>query len=214
MTSGAGSGRGGVRGRAQRIGIVLLLAGAFAAEGQEETRRKLREPANIDGVSCAPTRRTYAEFHLSGRLESCPLANDTTIGGHRLFAGTWVILDASGLLRAAWLVRDTELAGHLCKGTGYKGYSVRFREDESLELCFLPRDIEIDGVPCLRGSFLTEVRGGGRTAATFHPDGSLAGCQLSRDFIRDGVRLHKWDRITLDRWGAAGSPRRPLPNPG
>jgi len=148
----------------------------------------------------APTRTTLATFPKLTALgcvtRSCPLASDSTIGPHRFFAGTWVTFDEAGRLRAAWLIRDTELAGHVCKGTGYKGFSVRFRADESLEHCFLAHDAEIDGVPCLHGSFYTELRGRGRSMATFHPDGNLSGCQLSRDFVRHGKHYRKWQRVT------------------
>jgi hypothetical protein len=183
------------------VWIAALLGGASVASGQDATRRKLATPRTIDGVSCAATGRAYADFFPSGRLKSCPIAHDTVIGGHALRVGTWITLDEAGLLRAAWLSHDTPLAGHLCKGTGYKGFSVRFRPDETLELCFLARDTVIDGVPCLHGSFVTELRGGGRTIAYFHEDGSLASCQASRAFTVTGTQFRKWDRVNRQRTG-------------
>ena len=177
---------------------VFLLAGAFGspAHAQDEvTRRRLHDPAIISGVSCDRTGRAWAEFFASGALRSCPLAGDTVIAGHSLLAGTWITLDESRRLRSAWLSKDTRLAGHLCNGTGHKGFAVTFNEDESLRTCYLARDTTINGVPCVHGSFWTEIRGGTKTVARFHPDGSLESCQLSRNAVIDGRSYRKWDRF-------------------
>jgi hypothetical protein len=188
---------------------LLLPVGLLSAQSSDYRRKQLERPQVIDGVSCDATGRAYAEFHLSGSLRSCPLSRDTSIAGHGLYAKSWITLDTLRALRAAWLSRDTELSGHLCHGTGYKGFSVRFRQDQSLELCFLARDAVIDGVPCVRGSFWTEIRGGSRTVATFHPDGSLSGCQLAKEHTADGHRFPKWTRIARTRSGhlSAVAPR-------
>ena len=56
----------------------------------------------------------------------------------------------------------------------------------------LEKDTEIQGVPC-EASVFTEV--------SFHPDGKLAGCKLSRAFELDGVSLRRGEVIELDREG-------------
>jgi len=183
------------------LGVSVASLTELHAQDPAVQRRQLRAPEIIDGVHCAPTGNFSAETYLSGALYSCPVLNDTVIAGHALFAGTWITLDTLRRLEHAWLSRNTILAGHLCKGTGYKGYSTRFREDGSLRLCFLAEDTEINGVPCIHGSFWTEIRGGTMTAATFHRDGSLAGCQASRTFTANGVRYRKWNRIARDSVG-------------
>jgi hypothetical protein len=176
----------------KQIMLMLLLVPvpAFA-----QTRVRLTRDTVIDGVACAATGRAYAEFHASGRLLTCPLARDSTIAGNRLSAQSWITLDEAGLLRRAWLAQDTPLSGHLCKGVGYKGYSVEFHETGSLALCFLARDAMIDSVPCMHGSFWTEVRGRGSSAITFSADGRLRGCQLARDVVLKGQRRKKWERF-------------------
>ena len=176
--------------------ILLLLALPLTAAAQEPIRRRLDTPQTSGGVSCGTTGRAYAEFHPDGTLRSCPLARDTTVEGNAFRAGTWITLDEGGLLRSAWLSVDTPLSGHLCRGTGYKGFAVTFHDDGSLATCYLARDTVIDGIPCIHGSFWTEIRGGTKSAARFHPDGSLSGCQLSRDAVVDGKQLRKWDRVT------------------
>ena len=179
------------------IAVILVFAFGGPLLAQDDViRRRLDAPVTISGVSCDRTGRAWAEFFPSGALRSCPLAADTVIASHSLTASSWITLDESRRLRSAWLSRDTRLAGHLCHGTGYKGFAVTFHDDESLHTCYLARDTVINGVPCVRGSFWTEIRGGTKSVARFHPDGSLAGCQLSRDVVIDGVRHARWSRIS------------------
>lgn len=184
------------------LGTSLSWQNVSRAQEPEVHRRQLVSPEIIDGVHCAPTGNFSAETFPDGTLRSCPVLNDTVIAGHSLFADTWITLDSLRRLEHAWLSRNTVLAGHLCKGTGFKGYSVRFREDGSLRLCFLAEDSVIDGVPCVHGSFWTEIRGGRKSVLLVHPDGTLAGCQASRAFSANGVRYRKWDRLARDSRGA------------
>ena len=183
------------------LGAALVSPTELHAQDPVVQRRQLRAPEIIDGVHCAPTGNFSAETYPSGALYSCPVLNDTVIAGHSFYAGTWITLDTLRRLEHAWLSRNTVLAGHLCKGTGYKGYSTRFREDGTLRLCFLAEDAVIAGVPCIHGSFWTEIRGGRKSVLSLHPDGSLAGCQASRAFSANGVPYRKWDRIARDSGG-------------
>jgi len=180
---------------------LLLLALSASALRSQTTRRKLVERTVVDGITCGTTGRAYAEFHASGRLSECPIAADTTIAGHRFFAGTWLRFDETGLLFAGWLSRDTDLNGIACRGDGYKAWAVRFHPDGKLALCYLRTDTEIEGIPCLRGTFWNEIRGGTRTAVLFDRNGKLAQCQAARAFMRGGQTHKKWDVIT-----AAGRP--------
>lgn len=191
------------------IALLLFPALPAAARQPEFVRRQLDQPSVVSDVRCAATGRHSADFFPNGALRSCPLASDTTIATHRLSAGTWITIDSLRRLEAAWLEKNTVLAGHTCKGTGYKGFHVRFRPGNgSLFSCYLARDTIIAGVPCLHGSFWTEVRGGSRSVAVFHPEGSLAGCQASREFTLDGVRYPRWTRIARDTSGAISAVAR------
>ena len=183
------------------LGATLVVPVQSGAQEPAVQRRQLTSPEIIDGVHCAATGNFSAETFLDGNFRSCPVLNDTTIAGHRFLAGTWITVDSLRRVEHAWLSQNTTLAGHLCKGTGFKGYSTRFREDGSLRLCFLAEDTVIAGVPCVHGSFWTEIRGGRKTVLYAHPDGSLAGCQASRDFRLDGRDIHKWDRVVRDSAG-------------
>lgn len=195
---------------------ILLLISADVGSAQQDSivRRKLDAPAVISGVSCDRTGRAFAEFFTTGALRSCPLLRDTTIQGHAFHAGSWITLDRRGALTRAWLSRDTRLSGHLCHGTGYKGFSVEFRPDGSLQLCYLARDTVIQGIPCIHGSFWTEIRGGSRTGASFWPDGSLAACQLSSDATIGGVRYPRRTRVIRHEDGRVEASNRRYPPAG
>lgn len=183
--------------------LALLEIGvprSLEAQVQFE-RRRLPATVVIDGITCAATGRAFAEFYPSGRLAECPLAADTVLSGQALAKGTWVGFTEDGHLRNGWLSRDTQLSGYVCRGTGYKGFRVLFYASGSLRLCFLPADTEIAGVPCMRGTFWTEVRGGGKSAVSFRENGSLERCQAARAFTRDGTDVRKWDVVILDEKG-------------
>lgn len=181
--------------RRPAVTFILLLLIAQTASGQT-TRRKLVEQTVVDGITCGPTGRASAEFHASGRLSECPLASDTTIAAHRFFADTWLRFDDTGLLFAAWLSRDSDLDGHSCRGDGYKAYTVEFHPNGRLKLCYFRVDTVIEGIPCIHGSFWTEVRGGGRSKVWFSTDGALARCQVARAFTANGQSYARWDTYT------------------
>lgn len=178
---------------------MAALVSTLAVQASQDSivRRQLAAPAVVSGVACDRTGSAYAEFFEDGTLRSCPIAADTTIAAHAFARGTWITLHRTGALRSAWLSRDTRLAGHLCHGKGYKGFAVTFHDDQSLRSCYLANDTVIAGVPCIHGSFWTEIRGGTKSVATFRRDGSLAACQLSRDVTVHERRLRKWTRVRL-----------------
>jgi hypothetical protein len=193
-----------------RVCCLVLLTATSQLEAQKQLeRRRLPATVVIDGITCGPTGRAFAEFHSSGRLAECPLANDTVLGGHSLPATAWVSFTEDGAIHGAWLPRDTKLGGHVCHGTGYKGFRVLFHSNGALRLCFLAADTEIQGVPCIHGSFWTEIRGGGKSAVHFRDDGQLVRCQASRTFTRDAIEVRRWQTATFDLQGRLMDPKKP-----
>ena len=184
------------------LGTITALALALPAHAQEPplTKVQLRGVTVIDGVSCGPTGRASAWTFLSGVLESCPIAHDTIVAGHHITAGTWLYFNENRVLLGAWFERDTRLAGHVCKGTGYKGWSVRFHPNGSLQSCFLAGEETIQGVPCRKASFWGELTGG--VQVTFHDNGSLESCSAARDIRIGSVAFEKRERVWLDRNGS------------
>jgi hypothetical protein len=185
------------------VGLLLVGPGNELAAQQRPAleQRKLVSSVVIDGIACAPTRWSYAEFYPSGRLASCPLAALTPIAGYRLPARTWVRLTEDGEIESVWLPQDTYLGDHLCRGTGDRGWSVTFHPTGVLRLCYLAREEIIEGIPCQKGSLWNEVRGRGRSAVHFREDGTLEKCQAARDFTRDGVAVKKWAVVLLNSAG-------------
>jgi hypothetical protein len=183
---------------------LLLCATANLLTAQQRpalVQRKLTSPVVIDDIHCAPTGWSHAQFYPSGRLASCPLAVPTTLAGHRLPAKTWVRLTEAGRLEEVWLPQDTYLGARLCRGTGDRGWSVTFHPTGALRLCYLAHEEVIEGIPCQKGSFWNEVRGGNQTAVYLREDGRLERCQAARDFTRNGVAVKKWMVVLLDSAG-------------
>jgi hypothetical protein len=165
-------------------------------------RRSLPSDTTIDGIPCARSGRAPAEFHRNGRLAGCALSREHQVGVHRFAAGTWLDFNAEAVLWGAWLSKDTSLDGHLCRGEGYKKWSVRFHSNGTLSGCYLAADTVIAGVPCMRGTFLREVRGGGKTALQLFADGKFRRCQAARDTVVDGHMIRKWQVVERDSAGS------------
>jgi hypothetical protein len=190
--------------------VVLAARHGFAQERTSLLRIQIEKDTTISGVRCAPTGRASAALFPSGQLASCPLASDTVISRHRLSAGTWIYLTEDGALRAIWLDADARLQGHLCKGTGYKGWSTEFYHTGTLRLCYLAKETMIDGVPCRGASFWAELFGS--TQVVFHEDGHLQSCSLARAIERGGIPFGKRDRIQVDARGRATRMQNPPHN--
>jgi hypothetical protein len=182
--------------------LLYTTVSALAAQQRPVLElRKLTTPAVIADIPCAPTGRSYAQFYPSGQLASCPLAVPTVLAGHSLPAKTWVRLAEGGGLVSVWLPQDTYLGAHLCRGSGDRGWSVEFHPTGALRLCYLAHEEVIDGVPCQKGSFWNELRGGNETVVRFREDGRLERCQAAHDFTRNGVAVRKWAVVHLDATG-------------
>jgi hypothetical protein len=181
--------------RRWRLLAVTLGASSMGLLAQPPANVRFRVSSDtvIAGVSCAPTGRASASLHANGTLVECPVPRDTVIAGHLLPAGTWPRFTNARMLEGAWLPHDHTLQGLTCKGTGYKGWSVRFHADGSLALCYLAHAQVIDGVPCHGAAFLRELTGS--TYVALHANGRLRSCRLSRSITLDSVRISKGQRI-------------------
>ena len=127
------------------------------------------------------------------------LVRSETIQGHALPAGTRIEFDRDGNMDICFLGRDTKLAGHLCRGGGHS-YMTLFHPNGRLRLCWLKEAEMIRNIPCRRATFFNDVFGP-TVGVQFHPDGSLAGCKLDRDFTVEGRMFQSGQRIEFDRTG-------------
>ncbi len=173
--------------------LVVTPADRVDAQAPGSTRLRLGRDTVIAGLGCGPTGRAYLVVHPNGVVDECPLSRDSVVEGHALPKGTWIQQTPEALMFAAWLPRDVELQGVLCKGTGYKGWSVRFHPDGRLASCFLAKDREIDGVPCMGGSFLREMRGS--TQVSLQANGRLYSCRVAYRVTIDGRTYPKGARF-------------------
>jgi hypothetical protein len=179
--------------------VMGLFAAAHASaqpgpSGKME-RRLLSADTVIDGVPCAHHARIPAEFHPDGALGGCLLSREHVVGPHRFPVNSWLDFTPQHVLWQAWLSANTTLDGHTCRGDGYKQWSVRFHTNGRLAGCYLARDTLIAGVPCMRGTFLNEIRGGSRTALRLYANGSFRQCQAARA-VGDSIR--KWQVVRRD----------------
>jgi hypothetical protein len=190
--------------RASALTAVVLVLASFAPafSASATTKRSLDAPETIQGVRCART----AWLTADGRLDGCFLAEEQTVDGRSLPAGTRIGLDAEGHLDTAFLPGTTEIDGHMCRGGGHD-FMTRFHPGGALRLCWLANDEEIQGVPCGRSTIPGEIWrglfGGEKAGVSFHPDGKLASCRSSRGFTLAGRSYEKGTRVELD---AAGQP--------
>jgi len=178
--------------------VLALCAGACSRQRPSEqlAARPLAQPTELEGVPCAAGK---AWFDATGKLASCVLSRDATVGAVQLPGGTWLHLTRDGKPDYCFLPRDSVIQGHRCKGSGHS-YMTAFQPGGALELCWLAEDETIHGVPCMQASFLSEVFGGG-AGTYFHEDGTVARCKLAADTTISGRSLHRGDHVALDRAG-------------
>ena len=99
-----------------------------------------------------------------------------------------------------FLPRNTEIQGILCRGDRHRGWETEFYRNGKLAKAWLAREQVIQGVPCMKASFWTEVFR--RDAAVyFHPNGKLAKCKLARDVTLQGHKFKKGQHVRFDPEG-------------
>jgi hypothetical protein len=54
------------------------------------------------------------------------------VQGHEFPARTWIHLRQGGELDSVWLPHDVVVQGHLCRGTGNRGWSITFYPEGGL----------------------------------------------------------------------------------
>lgn len=135
------------------------------------------------------------------------LAKDTVLGAvHCAPTGkAYAVIHPNGIVDECPLARDTVIDGHALP----RGTWIQLNPDAMLIHAWLPRDVELQGVPC-KG---TGYKG---WSVRFHADGHLSLCFLSRDVVLDGVpclggsflrELRGSTHVTLDATGRLRSCR-------
>lgn len=148
----------------------------------------------IEGVPCGPG--ALWRFRDGARLHRCTIDRDAVVRGLALPKGTSVTFNADGTHRSVFLPRTATIDGHACKGSAHN-FMTGLYPDGKLQLCWLPEDAVIDGVPCAAFSFWSDVVRRNASGVYFHPNDQLSSCRLSKEYKQDGRRLAKGDRINL-----------------
>jgi hypothetical protein len=181
------------------LAVLTPAASPAAAQRASQGQLILAEPTLVDGVLCVER----ALLHASGLLHECRLAPGAEFLGHRFPSNSWVGYTVSARPHV-WLGRDTELQGLVCRGSGWRGWATSLHHDGALRGCFLAAEAVVDGVPCRKASFFTEVLRGSSYLG-LHENGRLAECVAARTFTLGGREHRRGERIRLD---AEGAPRQ------
>jgi len=153
----------------------------------------------IQGYLCS----TKAKFYENGLLRSCELANDDTLSGNPLPAGTSINFAPEGWMRACGLPHHAQIQGHLCYG-GFDHGNV-FYPNGKLKRIQLAQMEYIQGIPCMEFKWTRWVWdflfGKGDPRVRFWPNGKLQQCRLAKDFTIEGRSFNKGDDVRFDREG-------------
>ena len=166
---------------------VLTLPLAQAEFSGELTKLKLDQPTEIDEIPCEKEALLFPD----GRLESCLLARDTIVSGHKFPAGSWPYFDPPGTLKCVFLARDYEVQGYLLRGEGHN-YQTCFHPNGWLRFGNLKEPTVIQGVPCRKSTFMVSMLKGA-SGVQFHANGRLKGCRLSEDI--HSFKKDKWIEV-------------------
>ena len=138
--------------------------------------------------------RGWVHLHPNGIPAAFTSAKSIDLGKFTVPGGTWVLQDSNGVVKICAFPGDTEIQGHLCRGSGGpKGVSALFYPSGILKQYFLRTNTVIQGIPCESGLVTQFIE--------LHENGRLKGCVLSADFEKNGRHWRKGTRIHLDSDG-------------
>jgi len=98
-----------------------------------------------------------------------------------------------------FLPKNMEIQGVLCRGHA-NDWQTAFYKNGELELAWLAKDQEIQGFPCKKASFWTELFSSS-AAVHFHENGKLKKFKLAKDMTIQGHRFKKGTIVRLDKKG-------------
>jgi len=153
---------------------------------------KLKGDTLLSGRQCG---KGWVHLYPNGVPAAFTAATAIELRRFTIPAGTWVRQDPKGVVTICAFPGNTEIQGHLCRGTGGpKGVSTAFYPSGALKQYLLSKDTIIQGIPCQAGLFSQFIE--------LRENGELMGCMLSTDFERDGQHWKKGIRIQLETNGS------------
>ena len=176
----------------------LLMIFGSREERHSITFQQLNEGEvqQIQGYPCHGT----VNYFENGKIASCILAQEFTVLGHSLPAGTQLNFASTGTVAFICLPSATYIQTYLCKGEGPTTWHTVFYPDGQLKLLWPAKDQWIQDVPCREASFWTDAFGGG-AGVHFYPNGKLKYCKLSEDIIIQGHLFKRGDHIHFNENG-------------
>ena len=149
---------------------------------------ELKEDATIGGRPC---KRGWVHVMPNGVPVGFTASMSIDLGRLRIPADTWVFQNKDGVVTVCAFPGDTEVQGHLCRGSGGpKGIQAAFYPDGALKEFFLRDDTRIDGVPCKAGILNESIK--------LHENGRLMGCVLGADYLSGGRTYPRGTQLRFD----------------
>ena len=149
---------------------------------------ELKEDTTIGGRPC---KRGWVHVTPNGVPVGFTASRAIDIGKLKIPAGTWVFQNKGGAVTVCAFPGDTEVQGHVCRGSGGpKGVQTAFYPDGALKEFFLRDDTRIQGVPCKAGLFDESIK--------LHENGRLKGCILSGDYLGEGRTYPRGTKLRFD----------------
>jgi hypothetical protein len=137
---------------------------------------QLKEDTLIGGRPC---KRGWVHLRPNGVPVGFAASREIDLGRFTIPADTWVFQNEDGVVTVCAFPRDTEVQGHLCRGSGGpEGVQAAFYPSGSLKEYFLRHATRIQGIPC-KGGLVTE-------SIKLHENGRLKACVLSEELVRGG----------------------------
>jgi hypothetical protein len=186
---------------------ALLLAGCFdwhhdvTVQGVAFSKVRMEDNGLVIGVlkedtviGGRPCKRGWVHLQPNGVPVGFTASREIDLGRFKIPADTWVFQNQDGVVTVCAFPRDTEVQGHLCRGSGGPGgVEAAFYPDGALKEYFLCHDTRIQGIPCKAGVF--------NEAIWLHENGRLKFCVLSEELVRDGRTYQKGTRLQFDPQG-------------
>ncbi len=98
-----------------------------------------------------------------------------------------------------FLPKNMKIQGVICRGHD-KDWETGFYTNGKLSLAWLPHDQVIQGVPCMKATFWTEVLGKS-AKVLFWDNGQLKRCKAAKNCVIQGHAFKKGDIVRFDKQG-------------
>jgi hypothetical protein len=174
--------------------MALFLAGCsdwrynVTVQGVAFSRVKVEDNGLVIGelkedtlIGRRPCKRGWVHLRPNGVPVGFTASREIDLGRLAIPADTWVFQNEGGAVTVCAFPRDTEVQGHLCRGSGGPtGVQAAFYPSRSLKEYFLRHNTRIQGIPCQGGLSDQSIK--------LHENGRLKECILSEEFVREGRR--------------------------